>query len=200
MRPGLFNIISISLLLIQIAICETRAEVVVYPAPPGLTTSPDFTLTADNQQIWIERIGSKLATFDYTLYGSREMEDLNVANFSCSGTVTLVIKANVKIDSFNIRPRSRNIEATVNGSEITFTISGPQKLYIEINNLPHLAIFANPLEINPHKKGDPGVIYYGPGVHNPGRINLVSNMTMYIAGGAVVNAEIFGRNLAECYY
>ena len=74
-------------------------------------------------------------------------------------------------------------------------INGPQKLYIEINNLPHLAIFADPPELNPNKKGDPGVIYYGPGVHNPGRIHLVSNMTMYIAAGAVVNADIFGRKL-----
>ena len=103
-----------------------------------------------------------------------------------------VIKANVNIDSLNIRPKSRNIKATVNGSEITFDIDGPQKLYIEINNLPHLAIFADPPELNPKKKGDPGVIYYGPGVHNPGRISLVSNMTLYIAAGAIVNADIIG--------
>jgi hypothetical protein len=194
MRSVLFNTITVILLFTQL-ITEAPAEIVVYPSPPGLTTSPDFTLLADNQQVWVERIGSKLATFDYNLYGSREIEDLNVANFSCTGPVTIIIKANVNIDTFNIRPESRNIKANVNGSEITFTINGPQKLYIEINNLPHLAIFANPLEVNPNKKGDPGVIYYGPGVHNPGRINLVSNMTMYIAGGAVVNADIYGRNL-----
>jgi hypothetical protein len=194
MKPGIFNIILINLLLIMF-FTEAPAEIVTYPAPPGLTTSPDFIVTADNQPVWVERIGSKMETFDYQLYGSREMEDLNVANFSCSGTVTIHIKANVNIDTFNIRPQSRNTKATVKGSEITFTITGPQKLYIEVNNLPHLAIFANPIEVNPHKKGDPGVIYYAPGVHNPGRINLVSNMTMYIAGGAVVNADIYGRNL-----
>jgi polygalacturonase len=150
---------------------------------------------ADNQQVWVERIGSKLPGFEYNLYGSREMEDLNVANFSCSGSITITIRANVKIDTFSIRPKSRNIKAQVNGSEISFTINGPQKLYIEINKLPHLAVFANPPEVNPHKKGDPGVIYYGPGVHDPGRIYLVSNMTIYIAGGAIVKADIFGRNL-----
>ena len=170
-------------------------ETVVYPAPPGLITSPDFTVMADNKEVWVERIGSKLGAFDYKLYGSRDMEDLNVAGFSCSGKVSIRIKANVNIDSLNIRPKSRNIKATVNGSEITFDIDGPQKLYIEINNLPHLAIFADPPEMNPKKKGDPGVIYYGPGVHNPGRISLVSNMTLYIAAGAVVNADISGRKL-----
>jgi hypothetical protein len=143
----------------------------------------------------VERIGSKHAGFEYDLYGSREMEDLNVANFSCAGAITITVRANVKIDTFIIRPKSRHITAEVTGSGITFTLNGPQKLYVEINNLPHLAIFANPLEVNPGKKGDPGLIYYGPGVHNPGRIYLVSNMTMYIAGGAIVNADIFGRNL-----
>ena len=194
MRLALLNILSV-IILLGLFIPVEGTGVVLYPAPPGLITSPDFTVTADNQQVWVERIGSKFPGFEYNLYGSREMEDLNVANFSCSGTITITIRANVKIDTFSIRPESRNIKATVYGSEISFTINGPQKLYIEINKLPHLAIFANPPEVNPHKKGDPGVIYYGPGVHDPGRIYLVSNMTIYIAGGAIVNADIFGRNL-----
>ena len=156
----------------------------------------------------MERIGSKLATFDYKLYGSRELEDLNVASFSCSGKVTIRIKANVNIDSLNIRPKSRNIKATVNGSEITFDIDGPQKLYIEINNLPHLAIFADPPELNPQKKGDPGVIYYGPGVHNPGRIysgeqyDIVHSCRCcckcrYLSGRKLENVTITGRGILQ---
>jgi hypothetical protein len=194
MKYLLLNYLSISLLQIML-FTGVSAQIIVYPAPPGLITSPDFTVMADNNEVWVERIGSKLATFDYTLYGSRDMEDLNVASFSCSGKVSIRIKANVNIETLNIRPKSRSINATVNGSEITFDMDGPQKLYIEINNLPHLAIFADPPELNPKKKGDPGVIYYSPGVHNPGRIQLVSNMTMYIAAGAVVNADISGRKL-----
>jgi hypothetical protein len=189
-----FNLLAISLLLAMI-FTGASAQIVAYPAPPGLITSPDFTVTADNNEVWVERVGSKLAAFDYKLYGSRELEDLNVAAFCCSGKVTIRIKANVNIDSLKIRPVSRNIKANVKGSEIIFDIDGPQKLYIEINNLPHLAIFADPPELNPKKKGDPGVIYYGPGVHNPGRIQLVSNMTLYIAAGAIVYADIYGRKL-----
>lgn len=196
MIKNIFNCLLTGILL-GLPLTKAHAEIVVHPAPPGLTTSPDFTVIANNSEVWVERIGSKLETFDYKLYGSREMEDLNVADFSCTGRVTIRIKANVNIDTFNIRPKSRKINATVNGSELTFTIDGPQKLYIEINNLPHLAIFANPPETRPHQKGDPGVIYYGPGIHNPGRINLVSNMTLYIAGGAIVNADIVGRHLTN---
>jgi hypothetical protein len=174
---------------------KVTAEIVVYPAPPGLITSPYFTIKANDIPIWVERIGSSMRSFNYSFYSGREMEDLNVANFSCSGPVTIKITASIKINSFVIRPVSRNIIAKVNGSEIIFTIPGPQKLYIEINGLPHLAIFANPFEVDPPKQGDQGVIYYGPGTHNPGHINLQSNQIIYIAGGAVVYADIRGKNL-----
>ena len=173
------------------------AEIIPYPAPPGLITSPDFTLRANNTSVWVEKIGSKLKTFDYTigLLGGREMEDLNAAGFSFTGKVTITITASSDIKSYVIRPKSRNITAKVNGHDITFTIDRPQKLYIEINKLPHLAIFADPIEINPPKKGDPGVIYFGPGTHNPGQIDLKSNQTIYIAAGAAVNANIRGKDL-----
>ena len=173
------------------------AEIIPYPAPPGLITSPDFTMKANNTPVWVEKIGSKLKSFDYTigLYGGKEMEDLNAAGFSFSGKVTITITASDDIKSYVIRPKSRKIPVTLNGHDITFTIDKPQKLYIEINKLPHLAIFADPVEVNPPKKGDPGVIYFGPGTHNPGQIDLQSNQTIYIAAGASVNANIRGKDL-----
>jgi hypothetical protein len=78
---------------------------------------------------------------------------------------------------------------------MSFSIDAPQHLYIEVNNLPHLAIFANPLEENiPSPQAD-GVVYYGPGVHDVGEITLQINQTIYIAGGAVVNADVRGVDL-----
>lgn len=174
---------------------DTSAEIVAYPAPPGLKTSPDFTVKVNNVPVWVERIGSKLDTLKYKLYSGRVMEDLNVANFSCSGKLEIRITASEKIDSFIIRPKSRGIRANVNGYEITFTITGPQKLYLEINNLPHLAIFANPPEVNPPKQGDQEVVYFGAGSYSPGQINLQSNQTIYIEAGAIVYANIRGTNL-----
>ena len=183
-------------LLITINTFRSEAEgIVVYPAIPGLATSGDFEVLAGDQPVWVEKAGSKQAAFDYDLYGSRELEDLNVARFACSGSVRLKIMAGAEIKKYVIRPKSRGIKAEVSGREMILTIPGPVKLYIEINDLPHLAVLADPPEVKPHVKGDPGVIWYGPGVHNPGRIYLVSNMTMYLAPGALVNADIFGRNL-----
>src|ERR1035437_8413386 len=133
---------------------QLSAKIVTYPAPPGLVTSPDFTVNVNGTPVWVEKIGSSIHTDKYALYGGIEMEYLNVANFSGSGSLTIKITASANIDSFLIRPKSRGIVGKVKGRDLTFTISGPQKLYLEINGLSHLAIFANPLEINPPKQGD----------------------------------------------
>jgi hypothetical protein len=198
MKCGLRSYCTIICLVTSLSfafVINSSATVITWPAPPGLVTSPDFNLTVNNIPVWVERIGSKLQTFSYKLYSGREMEDLNVANFSCSGSLVIKITASADIDTFVIRPKNRGIKGKVKGRELTFTLSGPQKLYIEINHLPHLAIFANPLEENPPVQGDPGVVYFAPGIHNPGPITLQSNQTIYIAGGALVNANIRGNNL-----
>jgi polygalacturonase len=181
--------------IIFILISDASAAVVVYKAPPGLKTSSDFRVKANERTVWVEKIGSKLSSFKYDLYGSKEMEDLNVASFECSGEVTIKITASANIDSYIIRPKSRQLNAKVSGRELSLTITGPQKLYLEINKLPHLAIFANPPEVNPPKKGDANVLYFSPGTYNPGEINLKSNQTVYIAAGAIVNANIKGKYL-----
>ena len=56
-----------------------------------------------------------------------------------------------------------------------------------------LLLFANNPEINPPKEGDPGVIYFGPGIHKPNRIILKTGQTLYLAGGAVVKGAVIVR-------
>jgi len=131
-----FSFICVVLAMYFTFVCNVSAAIAAYPAPPGLVTSPDFTVKANDTPIWVERIGSQRQSFEYLLYNGRALEDLNVANFSCSGAVTIKITASEKIDSYVIRPKSRNIKAQVRGQDLTFTISGPQKLYLEINGLP----------------------------------------------------------------
>jgi hypothetical protein len=156
---------------------------VAYPKVDTLETSPDFAVKSNGTAIWTERVGNG------------DMENLNVANFECSGAQTITIKASENITKYAIKPKSAGTVGKVNGRELTFTINGPQKLYVEINELPHLAIFANPLEVKTAKKGDEGVVYYEPGFHNIGQIDLKSNQTIYIAAGAVVKANIRGTNV-----
>jgi hypothetical protein len=62
---------------------------------------------------------------------------------------------------------------------------------VEINGTHHaLHLFASPPEKDAPKPTDPGVRYFGPGVHRPGKIVLESNQTLYVAGGAVVHGTV----------
>jgi hypothetical protein len=160
-----------------------KSTLITYPIPSSLQISSIYTAKVSNTPVGVEQVGN----------GGRE--NLHVINFSCAGPQVITITAPGKISSYAIRPASRKIAARINGRALTFTLSGPQKLYIEINDLPDLAIFANPLEVKAPQKEDKGVLYFGPGVHNEGKIELQSNRTLYIAGGAVVNADLRGRNL-----
>ncbi|HAM09864.1 MAG: hypothetical protein A2X05_17760 [Bacteroidetes bacterium GWE2_41_25] len=192
-----FIIIIISVL--EIVINSSCTTIITYPTPPLLQTSPDITLTVNNKPVWVERVASKLDTFDYTigLYGGRKMEDMDVASFAFTGKIKIRITAQDKIESYIIRPKSRNIKADVSGNEISFTIDSPQKLYIEINDQPHLAVFADPPEDNPPPEDAPGLTYFGPGVHNQGKIELKNNQKIYIAAGAIVYADIAGKDLHD---
>jgi hypothetical protein len=172
-----------SIFLASFASLAQKNAVVAYPAPPGLQTSPDFSVSVNNTNVWTERVGDP------------GMESLNVANFSCSGSQSITVTAKSAIKKYSIRQKSKNIKATVRGRQLIFTIQGPQTLYVEIDTLPHLAIFANPLEVKLSNRNDTNVVYYGPGTYSPGVINLKSNQTIYIEGGAVVNANIRGDHL-----
>jgi len=165
------------------ALSLASSEIVIYPTPPGLETSPYFKVKINDKEVWTQKVGDG------------GMEDLNVTRFACAGLQTIKITAPAEIKNYVIRPKSLHIKSKVNGKELVFTISEPQKLYIEIDSLPHLAIFADPLEINPPKQGDEGVMYFAPGEYNKEVINLESNQTIYIAAGAIVHANIRGNNL-----
>ena len=171
----------ITLLLGAILVLPATAQkTVVYPAIPGMTTSPDYTLTANGQSVWVEQVGAD------------GMEGLHVANFSCEGAQTIVIQTPEAIKDWSIQPKSAAIKGSVKKNTLTFKIDGPKKLYIRINGKPYLALFANPLETDVPAANAPGVRYYGPGVHEVGRIALEDGMTVYIAGGALVNANFSG--------
>jgi hypothetical protein len=193
-----FTLIIIALSIIIISF-DNQPVLIPYPEPPGLTTSPDIKLTVNKKPVWVERAGSKLEKFEHNLglYGGRRLEDLDVAGFSIKGKAKLIITANEKIEKFVIRPKSRNIKPKVRGNQIIFSLESPAKLYIEINNLPHLAIFADAPEENPLNGPGEGITYFGPGEHRPGKIVLSSNQTLYIAAGAIVYSNITGQDLSN---
>ncbi|MBR4166336.1 MAG: hypothetical protein IKR44_00740, partial [Bacteroidales bacterium] len=165
---------------IAILLSAAAQDVVPYPAIPGMTTSNAYSVTVSNLPVWVEQVGPD------------GMEGLHVAGFSCDGPQTITIETPDKIDEYTIQPASAGIKAKARKNKLTFRIDGPKKLYIRINDNPYLALFADPPEAGVPSPGTPGVRYFGPGVHDAGQIFLEDNLTIYIAGGALVNGQVRG--------
>lgn len=119
-----------------------------------------------------------------------------VANFDCNGPIDVQITFSAAVTSAGVYPNSLNITPAISGSEITFTIPGPEKFYVDINgdhynNCMH--IIANPIEVNPPHQGDPNVIFIPTGTFDNTVKTLTSGQTLYIEGGAAVNGVVLNN-------
>ena len=121
------------------------------------------------------------------------------ASFDTSGPVEVRISCKRPLADVVIRPLSAGVRPRHDGDRaIVLPLDGPRKLSIEPDGKRSpLLLFANPIETDAPGKDDPGVVYFGPGVHKPEKIELGSNQTLYLAGGAVVKAEVLveGENI-----
>ena len=181
------------------------SQVVIYEGPAGIQAATDRVVTVDGKPLFLY---DTAVNFNRSWSRDPSLEKTPIAYFDFEGTVDIQVKApGVKVDSVTIRPLALGIKPKINGDIISFQLDKPAKLTIEINDDTHRAIhlFANPLEVDPPKMDDPGVLYFGPGVHKTGKIPVKSGETVYISGGAVVygcikaesleNVKIMGRGI-----
>ncbi len=175
-------------------------EVVVYPTPDGEELSSDYKVWADGKKVDIYTA----RTLDPPFAGKRwdYGGDYSFANFDMAGEVTVRITSKRSLRDTIIRPLSAGVVPTiVDDHTLTIQLDRPRKLSIEPDgkNGP-LLLFANPMEEDPPKPDAEGVVYFGPGVHKPGKIEIGSGQTLYLAGGAVVKGGVMavGDNIKIC--
>ncbi len=155
------------------------AEVVTYPAVQGLAASDDFTVTADDKPVEVHRVP--------TLHG----ESASLAAFDFSGSVKVVVRSKRPAGGAKILPASFAVAPRIEGHTIAFSLDRPRNVTIEVDGIQRvLHLFANRIDAHPPKAGDPGVIYFGPGLHEVTTLEVPSNATLYLAAGAVLRAVI----------
>jgi len=110
------------------------------------------------------------------------------ASFDLTGSSEVTVTCPEAIQSVKLLPSSSGITPVISGNHVTFTVSKPGQLTLEINGdwINSLHLFVNPPETNIPSPNDPNVIYYGPGVHEVESVPVTSGKTVYIAAGAVV--------------
>jgi hypothetical protein len=171
------------------------AEVVQYSVPEGIPHNDDFAVKMRASG------GEWQELFEYSVpVDMHDVRHASMAYFDFAGTVEVSVTSNRgAIETARIRPLSCGITPVVKGSTLTFVLSKPCNLSVEVNGdrFHNLHVFTNPLETNVPDPGDPNVIYLKPGVHTfpHGVLEMPSGKTLYLAGGAVVKAMVRCRDV-----
>ena len=176
------------------------------------TSSADYEVTVNGRPIPVEACRVSAIPFNQVWPGyQRPLDQTELAGFSSwdmSGPVKVVVQSRRAVQSVVVRPASRGIRPLVETNRISFSVERPGPLVVEVNGPQHaLHLFANPPEENAPPTNAPGVRYFGPGVHQAGRLTLRSDETVYLAAGAVVygsihasgasNIRILGRGILD---
>lgn len=162
-------------------------RVVIYPAPQGEVLSSDYAIEVNGRPVPVYVIKSRWHDKKYS-----------AAYFDFSGRVTVTIRPNLSalgvaasLERLRVRPEKYGIQPSIENGVLSFTTDKHFNISVEPNGKHSpLHLFSNPIEENPPKPSDPGVIYFGPGVHTPTHIALTAGQTLYIAGGAIVNSAV----------
>lgn len=170
----------------------SQARVVVYPAPPGMTAASDRSVQADGQNVFVYEAPVNHNRI-YNLKTVTELTPMAYFDFSGSASVTVTVNDQA-ITSAVVRPASAGITPTVAGNKISFTVTKPSHLSVEVNGQfkRALLLFADSIEANPRISGEGITRFFGPGVHTPGEMVVGAGQSVYIAGGAVVYGAIRG--------
>ena len=184
-----------SILLLVLGFCSlpAAAKVVTYPAPVGEPLSDEY-------QVWVA--GRKVDVYTArTLdppFAGKEYDyggPYAFANFDLDRATTVRVTAKRSLRQAVIRPDNTGIKSRLEGDNtLILSLPGPCKISLEPDGKKGpLLLFANPLEVKPPRPNAPGVIYFGPGVHRPGRIVVTNNQTLYLAGGSVVKGGVLAQ-------
>ncbi|MFA5046248.1 MAG: glycosyl hydrolase family 28 protein [Paludibacter sp.] len=178
-------------------------KVITYPDFGSIPHNNDFTAKV--------RIpgGEWKDLYEYeVMVDAHKVQKSSMVTFDFEGTVEVAVISNCqKIKSVLIRPLSYNIPYKIKGDTITFLLSRPADISVEINGdiFHNLQIFTNDPVTNKPNPKDPNVVYLGPGLHKIDTLFMQSGKSLYLAGGAVLegkivcnkvnNVRIFGRGI-----
>jgi len=168
----------------------------VQKIPLGEEKSKDFKVLL-NGTVSAELYSARVSAVPYNTVWpgcQRPLDQTELASFLSFETdeeVHVRLTACRDFQNIVVRPISENICARKEGRDIFFTIQKPGQYTVELDGFSKaLHIFANPVADCCVDPSSPDVIYFAPGIHKPGLIEVKSNQTVYIDSGAVVYGAI----------
>jgi hypothetical protein len=199
-RSGTFSLL-VAAVLWRLAPLASAAEPAVWPhpSPAGEPLSERFAVQVMGKPVPVRAL--KVAAADPARRWKAMDDKKNsgdyfdwaaFASFDFQGTVRVVVTCPAGIRAARVAPASLGITPVVDGRSLSFSLAQPAPLTIEVDGdaIGSLHLFANTPETDAPRPGDPGVIYYGPGVHEVGRLVVDSGKTLYLAAGAVLRCVV----------
>ncbi|MDO4587679.1 MAG: glycosyl hydrolase family 28 protein [Planctomycetia bacterium] len=189
-RNNFYCLILLGFILVLTIQSFAQEELRIYSAPEGEAVSDLYAVTINGKPIDIYAAQSEYFEGDYYF-----------ASFDFSGKVEIQITSKSMSDQAVILPKSFGLQPDINGNSMTFEADKPFRVSIEPQNrIKPLLLFGNALETDIPDPNDSQVVYFGPGIHRPGKISLTDNQTLYLAGGAVVKGSVqaSGKNIKIC--
>jgi hypothetical protein len=173
-------------------------------ARPQLTTYPPVAGSpqSDQYSVTLEQFGRRVDSFVYQVAARKadtnREKDTSWTSFSFAGPVTVNVHAQGSATGCLVRPGSARIRTHFADGTCSFTLTRAANVSVEFtpnttNPVLHpMLVFANPPEVDVPPANDPNVVYLGPGLHQLGTVQLHSNQTVYVAGGAWVQGTFKG--------
>lgn len=183
------------------AAAEPHEAVHLHGAPDGQERSPDYSVTVNGAAAFVHTArASSRAVGEWWPGKQRPLNETELASFL---HFDLYGRAEIEVTYLhdilrwvNVKPERHGIVARIerrdlNRGVFSLTIDKPGVYVCEVDTIHYpLYIIANPPEEAVPDAAHPDVLYFGPGMHEVGKIELKSGQHLYIAGGAVVHGYV----------
>ena len=185
-------------LVMVLSVFSAGAAVRSHPAPAGEPLSTNFTVTVESEEVPVHI--AKVAPGDRVLRfksvddvpdSGQFFDTASFASFDMKGTISITVTCAETVKTARLLPSSRGIAPAISGNQVSFTLTTPELLTLEINGdwVHSLHLFANAFETNVITGEAPDVIYFGPGIHEIDQLKVPGGKTIYLADGAIVRCR-----------
>jgi len=163
-------------------------KVITYPAPAEARLSDHYKVSVNGLPLPVYAMDTDTRDGKYYF-----------TSFDFSGRATVTVVSKRSLRNTVIRPTSYDVDCEFKEETFILHLDRPRNISVEPDGANSaLLIFANSLETDVPDKDQSGVVYFGPGFHDAGRIDLTDGQMLYLAGGAVVKGAVYvkGTNVS----
>ena len=176
--------------------CLAASRVYDDPAPGGAS---GYAVTVDGARAVVSDVRNSAMPVNVRWPGhQRDLDQTEIGGlvrFEFDGTAQVEVTAPRESREVKIRPAAKGVKPVARGRTVAFELTRPGVYSVEFDGIhSNLLVLADAPAAYKVAKSDPQTLYYGPGAHEAGLIELKSGQTLYIHEDAVVFGRVFARH------